>query len=181
MQIKGLDYHFQTITTIGDGSCFLHAILGCCSAPYQKANKKGKQILVQQLRHDLAEILDVKLGEKNFYQRLSRGQIEEIAENVKEMKKDYMQAHLKSGQWLNGNYLELISILLNLNIVIISAENKAIYPTGDKEIYFQHRHTIFINYYDQAHFESIGIVTEEGIKTLFHRDSKIVKDLEKIL
>lgn len=181
MYVKGLNYQFQSIPTIGDGSCFLHAILGCCSNPYKKADKKNKQILVKQMRQDLAEILDVKLGEKNFYQKLSRGQIEEIAENVKEMRKEFMQAHLKSGQWLNGNYLELISMLLNLNIIIISAENKAIYPTGDKEIYFQDRHTIFINYYDQAHFESLGIVTEEGLKTLFHRDSKLVKILGNII
>ena len=180
MKIKNLPYNFQALPTIGDGNCFTHAILGCCSKDYQQADIATRIKLARQFRDDLAAVLDVKISDKTIYQNLSRGTIEEIAKEVREMNKRYMQSHLKSRRWLNGNYLELFSNMLQLNIIVISSKEKDLYRTGDKEITIQDRDTIFINYIDQAHFESIGVETEDGLKTLFGKNSKIVKDVKKV-
>jgi hypothetical protein len=181
MQIKDFPYEFERIDTIGDGSCFLHAILGCCSKKYITSSEREKKIIIRGLRNDLAKVLDVKVKDKTIYQTLSRGEIEDISKYVKEMKKDYMQNHLKSGRWLNATFLELISNMLNINIVVVSFQLKEIYKTGDKELLFQDRHNIFINYLDQAHFESLGIRTEEGLKTFFHKDSEISQRIKNLV
>ena len=181
MKIKNIPYELINIPTIGDGNCFLHAILGCCNRFYKNSDNANKKIIVKQLRNDLAELLDVNVNNSTFYQKLSRGQAEEISKFVREMSKEYMQSFLKSNKWLNATYIELLSIVFDINIVIISSKEKDIYRTGDKELLFKDRHTIFINYIDQAHFESIGIHTNDGIKTMFHKNSEIVKILNKII
>jgi hypothetical protein len=181
MKIKDIPYDFTIIPTIGDGNCFLHAILGCCNTFYKQANENNKRLIVRQLRNDLAQLLDVNINNSTFYQKLSRGEAEEIAKHVIEMRKDYMQAYLRSNHWLNSSFLEFFSIVFNVNIVIISAKEKDLYRTGDKELLFKKRNTIFINYIDQAHFESIGIDSSDGLKTIFHPESEIVKLLNKII
>ena len=181
MKIKNIPYDLITISTIGDGNCFLHAILTCCNDRYNLMNITEKGKLARLLRNDLATILDVSVNNSTFYQKLSRGQAEEIAKYVTEMRKDYMQTYLRSNHWLNASFLEFFSIIFDINIVIISAKEKDIYRTGDKELLFKKRNTILINYIDQAHFESIGIETPNGLKTIFHHESEIVKLLNKII
>jgi len=181
MKLKNFNYSFTIIPTLGDGNCLIHAALGCCNSKYLNSNKKEKSNIALQLRKDLADLLDIKIKDKTFYQNLSRGQLEEISQHVHEVKKEYMQSYLRSQQWLTAVYLELLSTVLNINIVLISAKERDFYHTGDKEIFFQYRHTIFINYIDQLHFESMGIHTKDGLKTLFHRDGEIIKSLKKIL
>ena len=180
MKIKGLPYNFIVIDTIGDGNCFLHAILGGCNSLYDTKNEEGKKILVRQLRLDLAQLLDININNTTFYQKLSRGQLEEISKHIKEVNKEYMQAYLKSNHWLNSTFLEFFSMVFGINIIIISSKEKDIYRTGDKELLFKKRNTIFINYIDQCHFETLGVQTKDGLKTIFHYDSKIIKTLNKL-
>lgn len=181
MKIKNIPHDLITIPTIGDGNCFLHAILTSSNEHYNAVNTSEKRKLVRLLRNDLASLLDVKVDGSTFYQKLSRGQSEDIAKHVTAMRKDYMQDYLRSNKWLDAIFLEFFSIIFNINIVIISAKEKDIYRTGDKELLFKKRNTILINYIDQVHFESLGISTPDGLKTIFHPDSEIVKLLNKII
>lgn len=182
MKIKELNYEFVRIPTIGDGSCLLHALLYCCSGEYIKKDRKERMKMVRELRIDLANILDFKIiDDKTIYQTLSRGELEEISKNVKEVDKKYMQRHLKSPAWLTASYIELLSLMFNINIIFISFNTKKIYKTGDKELLFQDRNTIFINYIEQGHFESLGIMTDDGMKTYFSKNSPIVKEIKKCL
>jgi len=181
MKIKDIPYDLVTLPTPGDGNCFLHAILACCNNKYNLLNNNEKSKFTRLLRNDLATILDVSVDNSTFYQKLSRGQAEEIAKYITEMRKDYMQSYLRSNNWLNASFLEFFSIIFDINIVIVSVKEKDIYRTGDKELLFKKRNTILVNYIDQAHFESIGIETPNGLKTIFHPESEIVKILNKII
>ena len=91
-----------------------------------------------------------------------------------------MKHHLWSRKWLNMYYLELISNQLDIDIIIINEKNRKIYKTGDNELLLKGRNTVLINYIEEAHFESIGMVTPQGIKTFFSSDSQVVRDLRKI-
>lgn len=173
MKIKNIPYNFVVIPTIGDGSCLLHAILGCCNKKYKESNDNEKRHIVRQLRHDLAELLEVKVNDTTFYQTLSRGQIEEISEHIEDVKIDHMKSYLKSNKWLNYTFIEYFSTVFDVNIIFIS--NNKIYRLGDEELLIKKRDTIFIHYIDQCHFESLGINTPLGIKTLFHFDNNIMK------
>lgn len=147
---------FERINTIGDGSCLLHAILGCCNELYNSLSNNEKIKLVREFRDDLSEVLDYKLEGKKIYDKLSRGQLKEISKHIKEVDKEFMKDELKGNGFLDMKYLELISDLLNINIIIIDNLKKKIYETGDKDIFFKkNRNTIFINYIQDTHFESL--------------------------
>lgn len=178
MKINNLPYNFKRLSTIGDGSCFLHSVIAGLCPPYHTLDNKQKLLLAKSIRHDLA----LTLKEDPIYKSLSRGEIEEIASNIKEMSREYMQAYLVSGNWINMSFIELISNVLNVNIIIISHNTNDFYYSGDPEIYFKkNRDSLFIYYYDNAHFEAMQVETENGFKSLFSPKSKIVKDSMKKL
>ena len=167
-KIEGLPYRFVTIDTIGDGSCLLHSVLYSFNNKYRKLGFNERIKMSDTMRRNLSEVLDEKEDEKTYYQ------------NLKEMDIGYMKHHLCSRKWLNMYYLELISNQLDIDIIIINEKNRKIYKTGDNELLLKGRNTVLINYIEEAHFESIGMVTPQGIKTFFSSDSQVVRDLRKI-
>tara|TARA_R110000824_G_scaffold136969_1_gene300999 strand:+ start:85 stop:651 length:567 start_codon:yes stop_codon:yes gene_type:complete len=178
MKVKGLPFNFSPIPTVGDGSCFIHAVIQGFCPPYHKLSQKEKMLLAKSVRNDLA----LTLQDDPIYKSLSRGEIEEISKNVKEMSKQYMQAYLVSGHWINMSFIELISNIFDINIIIVSNKTKDFYYSGDPEIYFKkRRESVFIYYYDNAHFETMAIETTDGHKTLFDSKSQIVKESMKRL
>ena len=179
-KIEGLPYRFVTIDTIGDGSCLLHSVLYSFNNKYRKLGFNERIKMTDTVRRNLAEVLDEKENEKTYYQNLSRGEIEELSKFLKEMNIDYMKHHLCSRKWLNMYYLELISNQLDIDIIIINEKNRKVYKTGDNELLLKGRNTVLINYIEEAHFESIGMVTPQGIKTFFSSDSQVIRDLRKI-
>lgn len=179
-KIDKLPYHFVTIDTIGDGSCLLHSILYSFNEKYRSSGFRERTKMVDNLRKDLAEVLEERENDKTYYQNLSRGEIEELSKVLNEMNKDYMKRYLCSRKWLNMFYLELISNQLDIDIIIINEKNRKIYKTGDNELLLKGRNTVLINYIEEAHFESIGMVTPEGTKTFFSFSSKVIQDLKKI-
>lgn len=182
MKIKNLDYDFQPIKTIGDGSCLIHAILQAFSKEYNKLNNDFlKSKLVREVRFHLSNILSLQVPEENnklVYQILSRGEFENISKEIPETNIDYMKQYLNSNNFLTLQYVELLSEIFDINIVFISENKKDIYHCGDKELLFkENRDTIFINYIEEAHFETIKI----NEKTLFYKDDEIIKNIKLIL
>ena len=181
MKLRNIGYEFVFFRTLGDGSCFLHAVLGCFCRDYILANPEKRIEIVTNLRNDLSEILDKKIGsDKRIYDQLSRGKLNELSESFSALKLENMKKFLKSNQWFTSLYIELISTIFNINIYIIDSRRKDFYRLGDKELYYKKRSSIFINYIDQTHFESAGILTDIGIKTLFAEDSEIIKTVKNI-
>lgn len=179
-KIDKLPYYFVTIDTIGDGSCLLHSILYSFNVKYRNSNFRERTNMVDELRKNLAEVLEEIEDDKTYYQNLSRGEIEELSKVLNEMNKDYMKKYLCSRNWLNIFYLELISNQLDIDIIIINEKNRKVYKTGDNELLLKGRNTVLINYIEDSHFESIGMVTPEGTKTFFSPVSKIIQDLRKL-
>ena len=179
-KIEKLPYDFVAIDTIGDGSCLLHSILYSFNKKYRSLGFQERIKFCDSLRKNLSELLEEKENDKTYYQNLSRGEITEISKFLNEMNLGYMKNYLCSRKWLNIFYLELISNQLNIDIIIVNQKNRKIYKTGDKELLLKNRNTVLINYIEETHFESIGMVTPEGIKTFFSPDSQVIKDLRKL-
>ena len=180
MRLKDLKYDFIPIDTIGDGSCLIHAILQSFSKEYNNLNSNLKKSnLVKEVRSHLSNILELEVKKKDnkkVYHLLSRGQLENISQEIPETKIEYMKNYLNSNNFLTFHYIELLSEIFDINIIFISQKEKDIYYTGDKELLFKdNRDTIFINYIEQTHYETITI---DG-RTLFSSEEKIVKDIIK--
>ena len=178
MKIKDMDYDFKTISTIGDGSCLIHAILQGFSEEYNKLiNPFSKSLLAREVRFHLSEVLELPIDDlssnSTVYQELSRGELEKISKEVPDVKLENMKSQLNSFQFLTFQYVELLSEIFDINIIFISQKEKDFYYSGDSELLIKkNRDSIFINYIDQAHYETIKV----NGKTLFGYDEKIIKD-----
>ena len=123
MKIKNSGYEFVFIRTIGDGSCFLHAVLGCFCKEYILGDVEKRIKVVKNLRNDLSEILDKKINsESTIYNQLSRGKLNELSKSFNALTLENMQKFLKSNQWFNSLYIELISNIFDINIFIIDSK-----------------------------------------------------------
>ena len=190
MKVKGMNYEFKSMSTIGDGSCLIHAVLQAFSSEYNKLNNPfSKSLLAREVRFHLSEVLDlpVSFNKKDFsiggkiksvYQGLSRGELEEISKEVPDASLQNMKNQLNSYNFLTFYYVELLSEIFDINIIFISQKEKDFYYSGDFDLLIKkNRDSIFINYIDQAHYETIKV----NGKTLFGYDEKIIKDCFKKL
>lgn len=180
-KIKNLDYEFVKIGAIGDGSCMFHSILQCFNKTYINSSDEDKTKIVRQLRQDLSNILDEKIGEDICYNQLSRGELKEIAKYVPEVSLKNMKRSLSSREWGDVRFLELISNVLDLNIFIVFDKTKDLYILGDEKIYIKDRDSIIIYNNSNVHFDSVGLVSNNKIRTLFSYEDDVIKKLRSKL
>ena len=173
--------NFTFLHTVGDGSCLIHAVLQAFNKEYKNlTNDSQKSKLVKEVRYHLSQVLEIKFpDEKNLYQKLSRGELENISKEIPEASLNYMKKYLNSNNFLTLQYIEILSEIFNVNIIFFSREKENFYQHGDNELLFKkNRDTIFINYIQDTHYETISI----NRKTLFKPGDNIVKKaLKKLL
>jgi hypothetical protein len=179
IKIKDLPYDFVVFNTIGDGSCLIHSILYCFNKTYRKENILGRKKIAYELRKSLADVLEEKREDgKTYYEILSRGEIKELSNFHPKLKLNLMQHHLKSHNWIDIFFVELISDQLEIDILFYDENKKEFYQTGDLEIYHKNRNTILINYQDDYHFEAMGINLDK-IRTFFDPNCHIIKEIKE--
>ena len=161
------------LQTIGDGSCFFHAILQAFNKTYIGSSFSEKKKMTQQLRRDLADVLSYD----KMYFELSRGTLEEFSKAYPPASIEAMEADLRGNVWGDQRFLELISTVLEIDIYIFYNEIGKLYNTGDPELYYKNRDSVVIMNNNNFHFETIGLKTENGIQTFFDKDDPIIKNL----
>lgn len=178
--IKGMKfpYTIRKIETIGDGSCFLHAILRAIWPDYEKMGYKEKRKTVRTLRDELAVRLEEK-DEKGIsvYQKLSDGKLPELSKSIPHVKLEEMKKFLKSDNFFDQLYFEFISDTFNIDIYVIDYSTEKIYNMGysTNQNFYKDRNSIIIGYGNQ-HFETLEIEVRPGHwKTFFKHDSEIIK------
>ena len=176
-KINGFDEEFKRISAIGDGSCMFHSILQSFNKTYIESSDKEKIIICRTFRDDLSNILDEKIDGVMCYDQLSRGELREISENVPEASLHNMKNSLKSKEWGDFRFLELVSNVLNLNIFIISSDTRKLYITGDPELFLKDRDSIIIMNSSNIHFDTVGVKTQIGTRTLFDNNEPLIQKL----
>lgn len=174
-KIKNLDIQFVRISAIGDGSCMFHAILQSFNRSYNSSSNLQKRAMCREFRNDLAAVLGEEIHGKLCYDQLSRGDLKSFAEAVPDASLPNMQKALKSNEWGDMRFIELISNLMEINIIILDYGKKEIYHTGDFELLFKPRDTIIIMVTDNVHFDTVGVRTPTGVRTLFSYDEPVVQ------
>lgn len=173
------------IRTIGDGSCFFHAIAKAYFIPYKIGMIDGIAIDRREFIRELRKDLSIKLGEeidnggKRYYDILSRGKLGEIGKEMKEYTLENMQKELNSSLPVDNVYNEFISNILNKDIYILDYITKDVYITGDDDdILYKDRDSIVILYIP-GHYELIGEEKNEGILTLFKPENELIKRIRE--
>lgn len=160
------------IPTIGDGSCFFHAIALAYCKIYREGDNNYKVNFIRQLRYQLA----LALSEK--YNTLSRGQLPSMSKDMPQYTLDAMQKELNSNHPVDNLYLELCSEVLGIDIYIIDILKRDIYVIGDKELLSKNRNSIVLGYIP-GHYELVGVLERETfIRTLFPPDHSFITTIK---
>lgn len=169
------EYEFKIITAIADGSCMFHSILQAFNKTYNTLDNTGKKNMVREFRNNLSDVLSEELDGVKIYDTLSRGELKEFSNFYPPASLNAMQRDLRSNTWGDIRFLELLTSILDLNIFIIDKYKSDVYHTGDPELLYKHRDSIIILNINNVHFDTIGVETKSGLKTLFNKDDSIVK------
>jgi hypothetical protein len=182
MQKKKYPYKLHSIPTIGDGSCFLHAVIGAISPCYKFSSHGEKIRLVRQMRKELSLLIDEKNRDgKTYYEILSRGQLKNLSEHLDEVKLENMKKFLDSNSWFSHLYVEFISEVFEIDIYIVDYNTKRLYNLGDDELFYKDRNSIIIGY-DGCHFETLSVLCSKGKKrTYFSGRSPVILKLKNLL
>lgn len=176
-------YPLKRIPTIGDGSCFLHAVLNCIWEEYRYLSNSEKIEVVDKVRQELSDIIDKKDPDgTSYYDRLSRGELKNLSETFTETQLEEMKRFLRSREFFNHLYLEFISEVFEIDIYIINYNTMDLYNTADKELLCKGRNSIIIGYDEKrSHFEALEIQVRPGkFETFFEPDSYIIRELSSM-
>ena len=180
-RINGLDDEFIRIPALGDGSCMFHSILQAFNKTYIDSDNREKQRIVRQVRNDLSDILDKKIGDSVCYDQLSRGSLKTFSKYVPEASLKNMKTALKGSDWGDYRFLELLSNIFEIDIYVFDKNKGDLYNTGDDELFYKNRDSIIILNSSNVHFDTVGLKTKNGIRTLFDHDEPLIKKLRSKL
>lgn len=196
--------HLCAIDTIGDGSCFFHAVVSAFYPLYYFTNSlQTRSKLVQQFRRELASVLgspapdhvveycrlhsardaasiDVtnnnNRGTLRYYDVLSRGTLKQLAESVPEFGLEQMQRILMSNEAVDLSYLEFISLFLNKNIFFLSKGHQDVYSTGDRELLESRDRQCIVIMADGSHYELVGVHNKSlgVVQTIFAYTDELI-------
>lgn len=198
------------VDTVGDGSCFFHAIVSSFYPLYYFTESlQSKSRVIQQFRSELAQILaspaprhivDACLktqhqlssldGQSNepekrlrYYDILSRGSLKQLSESVPEFSLKHMQAALRSNQAVDLSFLEFISLFLNKNIFLLSREHQDVYCTGDRELLEHPDRQCIVVMAGGNHYELAGLhdKSQGVVKTIFRYDDQLIQSIRERL
>ena len=176
-KIKNLDIEFVVIPAIADGSCMFHSILQGFNNTYNNSSGTVKQKICRQFRSDLSVVLGEKIGDKICYDQLSRGELKSFSEFIPNTSLSEMQKSLKSNEWGDMRFIELISNLMEINIIILDYNKKDIYHMGDYELLIKPRDTIIIVVNNNVHFDTVGVKFPNGVRTLFSYNEDVIQSI----
>lgn len=165
------------IRTIGDGSCYIHAIIGAYCLPYIVGKYKGRPLdrrqFVRRLRHELSLILP------DYYEKLSRGQLQQMSSDMPRYGLTAMQRLMNSNEALDNIFAEFVSDFLNKDIYVLDDATMDVYRSGyDSDILCKNRDSVVLLYV-QNHYETVGLQTNKGIMTLFPPTHEFIEAIRK--
>lgn len=177
--------------TIGDGSCFFHAITDSYFDPYRLGYFKGKPITKSQIVKSLREELAVKLGEPvdrlnpdgpRNYDILSNGTLAEFSKEWPQYSLSHMQKELASSHAAIDNvYNEFISNQLGKDIYLLDAENHDVRFTGDDYSLLHKQRPSIVILCLPGHYELVGIQNPNdlSIQTYFATDHPFIQAIRQ--
>lgn len=159
------------IGTIGDGSCYFHAIIKAFVKEYQEKKINGLVIdrrqFISKLRKELAEKLTEKVSknsELRYYDILSRGQLTKMSSEEKNVNltSNNLVSWLDSKKPIDNTFDEYISLVFNKDLYFLNIATKDVYIPGDEELLLKNRDSIVI-LINGAHYELVGLITDDNV------------------
>lgn len=187
---KDGSFYFPDMERMGiyaDGSCFFHAILASHYKPYIEGKNENVAVdrikMVSEFRMELSSKLSDKIYPRDpssltYYQKISRGQLEDFSKEVPQYSIDNMKKELSSTSSVDNVYNEFISDVLNKDIYILDLLTEDVYVTGgDLDILYKGRPSIVLLYIP-GHYELVGLRDRDNnLNTLFGADHPFIQNI----
>ena len=171
------------IGTLADGSCFYHSFLKSFYDHYQKAPKEERFKIVKELRKELSDVLEKKIGNSTIYEQIGNGLFLDYENQKVPIVKD-MVFNLENLKKILNSYEYLGEEILLLTVELFSINIHIVIPT-DKNLYYYHSYTSEGNKYaivianvGNCHYETIGLEYSDGIKTLFFENDHFITKIK---
>lgn len=159
-----------------DNNCFFHSLMLSFDRNYRTMSDPTTRFnLVMAIRKYIAEQLPT------YYDRLSRGQLAEYASNVPGYRIDQLKNKIQNRECVGLEVMELTSIILDINIIILDIGKKDVYMTGDYELLHKRGNSYVILLYDEnrVHYELVGLKTPNGVVTYFNEGHTLIKHINQ--
>lgn len=165
------------IATIGDDSCFAHAILKGISDEYEETRTmREKSQMACDTRNYLADLIE----DETTYRSLAGGLFHQSGDPS--LRKKALQKLLRSKEWLGEETFSIATSLLGFSLLVVmyckQEDGKrdlelynAPYWSEDPEA------PVVVILATTAHYETLGIEGDDGIMTRFPRDHPFVEVL----
>ena len=148
------------IQAIGDGSCFIHAILRSFNKSYIEGSNHKRSKICRKVRDSLASTLGEINPENNktYYDSLGNGTFGSMSIDLPEISLSHMQKELRGSNHIGYSYLEYFSNIFDLDIYIINGKTKKLYNLGESNLdtYYRNRNSIVI-LWRRNHYDLLGI------------------------
>jgi hypothetical protein len=182
------------IATIGDGSCFIHAVLKGFFKEYQEAKSAELRFnIARNIRRDLAIALGLENQEypgHTYWETANKGSFPRILmqelideELIEILGIDYsihgLERLFNSFKELGDEVYGFVSDVLNVDIYVLRATPDDLYPhVSTKEVGVVRNAVVIIG--NKYHYEVLAVDTENGLQTLFSPDDPFVQTLNYI-
>lgn len=167
-----------SIATLGDGSCYFHAIVAAFHRPYITMDEENKKKFIQEFRKDLSFFLP------KVYDGLANGEMNELSKLSSEYSLNELQRGLSSMEPVGNVYHELVSNIINKDIYVLWDRTRELYRAGDNsDILYKNRESIVICYLDSGHYTLIGCLDREinKIQTTFPSDHPFILKIKSMI
>lgn len=176
------------IATIGDGSCFIHAVLKAFYPPYQENdNSKYRRDMAARVRRDLAMLLEQEnpdYPEHTYWETVAEGAfpallMQEIKDEslIEVLKIDFSLMGLKrlfnSKTELGNEVFRYITDVFKIDLFIFQANADNLIPNAYLTAFSKNRPTVAI-IGNKYHFEVIAVNNVNGFQTVFLADDPFV-------
>ena len=166
-----------TIGVLGDGSCFLHAILYAMNLSYRTMSSDARVARVASLRADLA-----KLFTQQIYDNIGFGAVAAIGQVDSNWSYNTLRAGLLNyTHWFGLEFLQFVSDQLNINIHLVWWRNDKlqVYKHAEDRTLLQvnGRHSVVLYWQGGAHFQPVGRVNGDQVSVIFRDDDRMITAL----
>ena len=181
------------LATIGDGSCFFHAVLKGYYDKYQNdSTYRYRKELVKDLRSDLSKALSLPDPDhpgKNYYQTISDGTIAELGNMGIQLTDDFghridyslrgLESLLASESFIGDEIYSFVSSMLGVNVFILRATNTDLHIHSNTFDPKNPPRWSVIIVGNGVHYETLGVDRNGMIQTVFPPDDPILRLLKQ--
>lgn len=187
---------YVTISVIEDDNSAIHAILKAIYETYQETSNRKKRIeMCTNLRKELSEKLEKKDPEffnRSYWESVGYGFfVENLINNMKNVE-DGLRSRIDASNYSFEDLKKLLNLeiplaketfiifcsLLKINLAIKYFKNKILLNTISIYIYEDKQFVVLFE--NENHYETVGLLKNNGIQTWFELDDDIVGRVIKI-